>query len=365
MVSKLQNNRLLITLTGTAFILAIWLHRSPGQCLALVDWKTIVTLSGLLIITTGIKESGFFNWLAYKILKRLHNERTLALSLIFTSFLLSMFLTNDIALFITIPLTLSFQSLANNDYSKLIIFEALAVNSGSSLTPIGNPQNIFLWHQWGIGFLAFVFQMLPLMAVFIPILILYTIFFFPNRLITISNQQAPLVQRFLFIASAFWLIVFVGAIEFRIYFYFLPVIVLFYLWLNRTVVFKADWRLIALFLLLFVNIRLLFFFKDGFPFLKHQTFTCDSSLLLSAAFLSQLISNVPATIFLTHLTTNYKILAYGVNIGGNGLFIASFANVIALGFIKKRNKYRRFHLYSISYFVVTFILLWAVFKVFV
>ena len=70
--------------------------------------------------------------------------------LILFSVLLSTFLTNDVTLFIVIPLTVGIQNLVKNDISKLIVFEAISVNVGSALTPIGNPQNLFLWYKWNI-----------------------------------------------------------------------------------------------------------------------------------------------------------------------------------------------------------------------
>jgi Na+/H+ antiporter NhaD/arsenite permease-like protein len=55
--------------------------------------------------------------------------------------------TNDIALFIVVPLTLGLHGMASLPTTRLVIFEALAVNAGSVLTPMGNPQNLFLWQR--------------------------------------------------------------------------------------------------------------------------------------------------------------------------------------------------------------------------
>ena len=121
----------------------------------LVEWNTVGALTGILIITTGIKESNFLSKVAGQILNKPMSERRLALLLISLSALLATFLTNDITLFITVPLTTSLQHQLENDISEIIIFEIIAVNVGSVLTPVGNPQNLFLWHEWGISFLAF------------------------------------------------------------------------------------------------------------------------------------------------------------------------------------------------------------------
>ncbi|MBN8930770.1 MAG: hypothetical protein J0G97_02270, partial [Rhizobium pusense] len=92
-------------------------------------------------------------------------ERRLALFMVFSAAVLSTFLTNDVALFIIVPLTLTLRRLCEIPVSRLIIFEALAVNAGSLLTPIGNPQNILLWGRSGLSFAAFTWQMAPLALV--------------------------------------------------------------------------------------------------------------------------------------------------------------------------------------------------------
>jgi Na+/H+ antiporter NhaD/arsenite permease-like protein len=97
-----------------------------------------------LIITTDVRESEYFYSFLKKILKKLENERKLAITLILFSTLVSTVLTNYISLFILIPLIISMQDLIKNDLSKLVIFEEISVNVGSTLTPIGNSQNLYL-----------------------------------------------------------------------------------------------------------------------------------------------------------------------------------------------------------------------------
>ncbi|MCL7680038.1 SLC13 family permease, partial [Klebsiella pneumoniae] len=87
--------------------------------------------------------------------------RSLALFLVCAAALLSTFLTNDVALFIVVPLTLTLKKLCAIPVNRLIIFEALAVNAGSLLTPIGNPQNILLWGRSGLAFGEFILHMAP------------------------------------------------------------------------------------------------------------------------------------------------------------------------------------------------------------
>lgn len=92
-----------------------------------------------MMLTKGVELSGYFDVLGRKMVRRFATERKLALFMVFSAALLSTFLTNDVALFIVVPLTLTLRKLCEIPVTRLIIFEALAVNAGSLLTPIGNP----------------------------------------------------------------------------------------------------------------------------------------------------------------------------------------------------------------------------------
>ena len=70
--------------------------------------------------------------------------------------LLSMWLTNDVALFVVVPLMVSLRALTPLPFRRLVIVVALAVNAGSVATPLGNPQNLFLWQLSGVSFGRFV-----------------------------------------------------------------------------------------------------------------------------------------------------------------------------------------------------------------
>lgn len=130
-----------------------------------IDWHTIITLAGLMMLTKVVEISGCFDVLGIRLAKRFSTERRLALFLVCAAALLSTFLTNDVALFIVVPLTITIKKRCIIPVSRLIIFEALAVNAGSLLTPVGNPQNILLWGHSGLSFVDFTLHMLPLAMV--------------------------------------------------------------------------------------------------------------------------------------------------------------------------------------------------------
>ena len=142
-------DRFLHLLILLGVILTVFQPEKITQFPQFVDWNTIVTLLGLLMLTKGVEVSGYFDFVGRKMINAIDNERWLALFLVMAAAVLSTFMTNDVALFIVIPLTITLKKLTSLPVTRLIIFEALAVNAGSLLTPIGNPQNILLWNKSG------------------------------------------------------------------------------------------------------------------------------------------------------------------------------------------------------------------------
>ncbi|UBM61810.1 hypothetical protein LA303_10375 [Candidatus Sulfidibacterium hydrothermale] len=319
-----------------------------------VDWQTVGNLTGLLIVVTGIKESGFIGRFSKGFLIKTGTERGLAFALVALSGLLSMVLTNDIALFITVPLTLGFRDVIENDVKKLIIFQALAVNTGSALTPVGNPQNLFLWNHWGIEFFAFIGKMFPLFVVMAVILALFVWKAFPSKALTFHSQpRKKEVRTRLFMVSAIGLVAFIVAIEMEVARYALLAILIFYLLLYRKVFIKTDWMLLLLFVVMFIDFHLLSQVSWVIKGMAHFKMAVPSGAFFSSLFSSQIMSNVPAAIFISKFSHQWQAIAYGVNVGGNGLVIASLANIIALRFVKQRSVWADFHKYSLFYLAVT------------
>ena len=158
-------NRLLWILLAVAIGFALWQPRSPVEYLRLVDWQTIGALAGLLAITQGVEKSAMLQSAAQRLLTHTTHMHTLALVLTASAALLSALVTNDVSLFLLVPLTRALAMQAHLPLSRLVVLQALAVNAGSALTPIGNPQNLFLWHRSGESFLGFMAMMAPTVAI--------------------------------------------------------------------------------------------------------------------------------------------------------------------------------------------------------
>ncbi|ELI8169280.1 SLC13 family permease [Yersinia enterocolitica] len=319
-----------------------------------IDWTTIVTLLGLMLLTKGVEVSGYFDFIGRKIINTLLTERHLALFLVLSAAVLSSFLTNDVALFIIVPLILTLKKISALPVSRLIIFSALAVNAGSLLTPIGNPQNILLWSRSELSFIGFTRQMAPLAATILLTLLAVTWWRFPARKISkqASSPVYPYQSRLLLSCLALY-VIFIICVDFGWAGYGLLVVFAGLLLLARRVLLAIDWSLIVVFMAMFIDVRLL----TELPGLQSlfgeiKTLSAAAAYILGIG-LSQVISNVPATILLLNYLPSSALVAYAVNIGGFGFALGSMANLIALRMAGEPAIWLKFHAYSLPF------LLWS------
>ncbi|MEN0612921.1 SLC13 family permease [Klebsiella indica] len=353
-VQSLLRDRFLHLLLIVGIVLSVFVPFAPGRWPHAIDWHTIITLSGLMLLTKGIELSGYFDVLGRKMARRFVTERQLAIFMVLAAALLSTFLTNDVALFIVVPLTLTLKKWCAIPTSRLIIFEALAVNAGSLLTPIGNPQNILLWGRSGLSFPAFIGQMLPLAAAMMITLLALCWFCFPPKHLSYqSRDRAPSWQPTLVWSCLALYLAFLAALEIKQELWGLAIVALGFLLLARAVIIHVDWTLLLVFIVMFIDVHLLI----QLPVLQHTLNGVaqlpTGGLWLTTIGLSQFISNVPATILLLHYVPPSVLLAWAVNVGGFGLLPGSLANLIALRMAGDRRIWWRFHLYSVP------MLLWA------
>ncbi len=363
LLKRLKDEKLFLTLLLLMGILLFFNLKALPFLFHYVDWVTIVTLTGLLVISTGIKESNALDRISLKIFQKVRTERGLAFFLVLISALFSMFLTNDITLFIIVPLTLSLQRFLKNDIKKMVIFEALAVNVGSTLTPIGNPQNLLLWHMWKVSFFSFILNMLPLELSMMTVLLGFSACVFKKRKLTVMERQPFELDKKLSGVSFLFLALYIVLLEFHVARFSVAFLFLFYLLFFRRVLKKVDWFLLFVFILMFMDVHLF----SNFPFVVNIVKTMDLSKPLHVFFLSvgfsQIASNVPAAIFVSKFSNLYLPIVYGVNIGGNGFVIGSLANLIALRMVKGRKIYSDFHKYSFVYFFITILIGYGLLKV--
>ncbi len=350
-------NHLLWGLAVAAIGFALWRPVSPREWLGMIDWQTMGALTGLLIITQGVERSGVLQGTARALLARTHTARQLAMVLCAVAAVLAALVTNDVSLFLLVPLTRELAAQAQLPLARLVALEALAVNAGSSLTPIGNPQNLYLWHRTGESFGGFMGMMAPAVGVMLVLLFVTILITMPGTKIEVGAPQEPArTQPRLLALSAVLFIGFVASLELHVWLPALGIVVLAFALFQRQVLLRLDWALLATFVLMFVVVHQLV----ALPWIAQWMAKLPTDVAwptyVVSILTSQVISNVPATLLLAGGTPQLSALAVGVNVGGYGFVLGSMANLIALRLAREPHGLREFHRISLPFLVVCAVL---------
>lgn len=291
------------------------------------DFKTLTCLFCTLAVICALKNIRFFTITAKKIVSLTGNTRTLALALVYITFIGSMFLANDMALLTFLPLGyISLSSTGKEKYmAPIFIIQNIAANLGGMLTPFGNPQNLYIYTKFNIPTLEFMGIMI---FPFILSIVLFTAgcFFIPKESLTLENNEEEKIDSK---KTIFYLILFALTIlmVFRVipYYICLPIILISIMATDRNALTKVDYPLLLTFTCFFLlagNISRIEAVNVFFSKLLEQ------NTLLTSILSCQVISNVPSAILLSEFTENYRELLLGVNIGGVGTLISSLASLI-------------------------------------
>ncbi len=302
--------------------------------LSYIDWRVLGILLSLMLITAGLQKNGVFDVVGKKLLMHTKNTMQLMAILVFLCFFSSMFITNDVALLTFVPFALLILKKCGQEQLLIpvIVLQTIAANLGSMLTPIGNPQNLYLYQLSGFGFGEFVLYMLPY-AVVAGILLAAAIIGLGRKKEVIVmdescfgkteivlNYKKIAIYLLLFLCS---LLVVAHVLPYGAVLILVLVAVAV---LDRDVLWQVDYCLLFTFIAFFIftgNIGCMEKFQETLEMLV------TGRELLAGILASQCISNVPAALLLSGFTGNIKGLLLGVNIGGLGTLIASMASLIS------------------------------------
>jgi Na+/H+ antiporter NhaD/arsenite permease-like protein len=239
---------------------------------------------------------------------------------------------------------------------ETIILQTIAANLGSSLTPMGNPQNLFIYSYFELTPKPF-FTTVLFLAVLGIVFLYFSIRKLPKIELKVDLEQVTIVDRKHAIIWGLVLAIIIASIFGIIRYPFAIIIsLLAVLILNRKLLLKIDYLLLVTFICFFIfsgNISN----SPAVQAVVSASLNDSTSVYFSSIFLSQLISNVPASIFLASFTTDWEPLLLGVNIGGLGTIIASLASVISYKLFIQANpneskKYLlKFSIYNFAFLV--------------
>lgn len=344
----------------------LWLFAALAIVLAVIDpqplasyrrWLQLPTLAGLmglLIAIQGIRDSGLVQHAAVVVVARAHSLRSLGLLLVSATALLSMVLTNDVSLFLIVPLTLAIGNVSNLPVLRMVVLEALAVNAGSTLSPIGNPQNLLLWQHSQLPFLHFAAAMLPAAAVMFALVAAFTWLWLPRDRVALSPERIDgiVASTRLGACSIAALVGMVLLMEYGQAPLGALLLLMLFALLARSSLARIDWLLLLTFAAIFLGLGHFANLPLVHQALDRLDFGQPLTLYASGIVASQLISNVPATVLLLERTPDAIALAVAVNVGGFGVAIGSLANLIALRLAKQPHGLRLLHPVSIPFLLV-------------
>ena len=319
-----------LSIAALCAIATMFLVPPSMEYLHYIDFRVLCLLLCLMGVVAGFKSLGAFEYLTYQLLSRIRSGRILGVTLVMLPFFCSMLVTNDVALLIFIPFTLDL--LTRLDLKKtiipVIVLQTVAANLGSMATPVGNPQNLYLYSSFNLSAADFFSVTLPLTVVSLVVL---TLAAFPVLPRILSRQELKKAEirstRQLLLFTALFGLCLLTVFRVVPYPVTTAIIVAVLAVLNRKLLKEIDYMLLLTFVCFFIVSENLGALEVVRSFL--QSLLAKSTLLTSMG-ASQIISNVPAAVLLSGFTDQWRDLLAGVNIGGLGTPIASLASLITL-----------------------------------
>lgn len=341
-----------------SFILAIVAIFFGRFSVSDINFKTIVTLAGIMLVINGLDYAGILGYLSQMLVKKSLSLRALIRSMVLLSFFGAMFLTNDVAILTLLPLYLRTTKTVENRSS--VIFGAAMIipasNLGSSFFPFGNPHNLFLYSLHQIPITEF-FQGTGVLSGTALLLLMLSVQLVPKEPLNIQlpRQKADFKQAFFF---SLLMLIMIGSVFNQIpYWTALVIVTAVVLFIQPKLFKKVDYRLLATFAFFFIivgNIKQM----DTLIHWLHTLMTSSTKTLFTGILTSQVISNVPATLLLAHFTNFPRALLLGADIGCLGTLVASMANLIGHKIIriyaptKKKQFNRHFYLLNVIYLIL-------------
>ena len=371
-VVEFAGKEIVLTIALVLAVCSSFVILPDSQYVEYIDFRTLGLLFCLMAVMAGLQKIGVFTKIARKLLGLVHSVRMLVLILMLLCFGFSMLITNDVALITFVPFTFTVLKLIGGDAVKrlavpVVVMQTIAANLGSMLTPIGNPQNLYLYGKAGLGVGAFVALMLPYTLVSLVLLVGWCLCIkgggqpvnIADGVLTDrgtasgvtavddtkdrgTGEAVSASKKSIRPALPVYLILF--GVSLLTVAHIVPwgvtvlLVILVLLVLDREVLKRVDYALLMTFVGFFVFIGNMGRIPAFNTFLQN---IIVGNEVLTAALSSQVISNVPAALLLSGFTQDYEALIIGTNLGGLGTLIASMASLISFKYMGQEDKQQK------------------------
>ena len=323
---------------GAALLAAAFLvtgRVTPHAAWHSIDDDLLLLLFALLVTVEVLRASGYVDRIVAASITRFRTTRSFALALLAFSGVLACLVTNDVALFVVIPFTIIASRFSDFDVEDAVVLEVIAANLIGCLTPLGNPQNLFVFHHshWSAG--TFVAAMFPFVLWCAAGLLASLFLLGPSHAMKVNAGELPARNVRAAVAGAicFVLVLLEVARVIPAWPAAVAALVAGVVFLRRRM-FDIDFSIIPLFFFAFIVVEGMRSFALAF----------HTNVYFTSIVLSQFISNVPATVLLTPFANgDWRALLYGANAGGCGTIIASLANLLGWRiYVRESNRDPRF-----------------------
>lgn len=354
-----------LTISWVLAIVSMFFIKPDKAYAGYIDWRSLGILWSLMIITKGYMQNGIFEKIGHALLTRTRKMWQLIAVLVGLNFFSSMIITNDVSLITFVPFAIMMLKQCGRQELMIpvVVLQTIAANLGSMLTPIGNPQNLYLYGLAGTGIGEFIMWLLPY-TIASALLLVISILLIKNKneIICIEdtdseaahNTSVPRVMAY----SVLFVLALLVVARVLTWYILAAAVLITVLLLEKNVLAKADYALLLTFIGFFIFTGNMGRVEPVAHFLAGIV---NGRELEAGIITSQCISNVPAALLLSEFTDNIKNLAIGVNIGGLGTLIASMASLISYKLYanevpEKKGKYfAAFMVYNIIFLVVLYV----------
>lgn len=318
-----------LVISALAALLSMLAVPPSAAYIEYIDLRVLCLLFCLMAVVDGLKGCGLFAVMAQRMLTGRGSLRRVTLILVLLPFFTSMLVTNDVSLITFVPFAvLILHAIGREDrLIPVIVLQTVAANLGSMATPVGNPQNLFIYAKYSVPAGDFFGAVLPVAGASLVLLVLAVLFgpkdgievnFGERAEITHSRRLALCIVLFIFCLLAVMRVVNYVAVT--------AVVFLTLLLVDRAALKQVDYCLLLTFVFFFI-----FAGNIGNMPAVNDTLSgmLNGSTFFTSLLASQVISNVPAAVLLAGFTEDWKGLLLGTDVGGLGTIIASLASLIS------------------------------------
>ncbi len=328
---------ILLTIAAFLAVISAFIVPPDKEYISYINLPVLVLLYCLMVVVAGFEKGCVFELLKQKLQSRIKSEKTLMFSLCAVCFFVSALITNDVALITFVPFSIAMMKKQKPpSVIFLVVMETIAANLGSLITPIGNPQNLYLYTNYGMNIGEFFKITLPLGLV-CAVMIGAALIIRKNAPLDYetTDENIKLSKKNVTVFSSLFILCILSVLDVVSCYITLVAVILVTAIVDRKLILKADFILLITFVFFFIFAGNIARIPAVYDFIKSAL---SKNEVAVSAIISQVVSNVPAAAMLSAFTDNAKALVLGTNIGGLGTLIASMASLISYRFVAKEEK---------------------------